>query len=302
MNWQKSVRGNIRKNEPLKLHTTFKIGGRVRFFIEPKDADDLKAVLAALKRNKLSFSIIGAGSNILAYDNPINKAVIRLNSDYFKRIELRGSLLEVGAGRLLSGLLGYAKSHGIAGLEFLAGIPGSVGGALVMNAGVSETDASGKISLFDISGLVKKVTVMDHTGKIKVLKRSDIKFEYRSSDLDRYIVLCAQLAVKKSSPSAVSGRITRYLSRRTMTQDLSLPSAGCIFKNPPGESAGKLIDGCGLKGKNIHGASISQKHANFILNYGCARAKDVLQLMDLMKKSVKEKYNITLKPEVRLWK
>lgn len=292
MNWLNGLKAKVKTEEPLKDKTTFKIGGAAKYFAEPKDINDLKLLLRWAKRYKLTFWIIGAGSNILIGDKGIDGLVVRLASPFFKRISFEHGHLRVGSGLSLSQLLVRAKNEGLSGLEFLAGIPGTVGGALAMNAGAHNK------SILD---LLEKVTVMDYNGKIRILNKKEIKFGYRSCGLSRYVILNAQLKLKKDDKEEIKRRIAEYLCCRKRTQDLSKPSAGCIFKNPKARPAGMLIDLCGLKGNRVGSACISQKHANFILNDKNATAKDVLRLMDLIKKRVRNRFNITLEPEIKIW-
>jgi UDP-N-acetylmuramate dehydrogenase len=294
MNWWKDLRGKVRLNESLKAHTTFKIGGPAKFFIMPKDVWDLKLLLNLLKRYKIPFLVMGVGSNILVCDKGIEGAVLKLNSPYFKKVEFKDSRIEVGPGVLLNQVLVLAEELGLSGLEFLAGIPGTVGGALIMNAG-----AQGEC----ISDLVENVTVMDYNGKIKALNKRNIKFDYRKSNLAKYIILSTHLRLARKNRQEIKDSINKYITYRKLTQDLSKPSAGCIFKNPKGcsYSAGQLIDLCGLKGKRIGDACVSLKHANFIVNLKNAKAREVSKLMGLIINKVKSKFNITLKPEIKIW-
>lgn len=292
MNWWKDLGLRIRFKEPLKKHTTFKIGGPAEFFIQPKDIRDLKLILLMAKKYKIQILLIGRGSNILAGDKGVKAMVLSLGSNFFKKIALTAYGLEAGSGLMLRELIQDAGRRGLSGLEFLLGIPGTVGGALAMNAG-----CAGK----GIGDLVYSVGVMDYAGRVKVLKKKDMKFSYRSSSLSKYIILNAVFRLSKGNKKEVSGRIKKYLGYRRATQDLSRPNAGSIFKNPPQEAAGRLIDLCGLKGKRIGGAYISEKHANFILNKGQAKAADVLKLMGLIKKSVKNKFKVSLEPEIKIW-
>lgn len=292
MNWWKNLRGKVKLNEPLKKHTTFRIGGPAKYFIEPKDINDLKSLLILAKRYNVSLLVIGRGSNILVSDKGIDSVVIRLNAPFFKKIYFKDGLLEVGCGIDLSKLIEFAKAHGLGGLEFLAGIPGTLGGALSMNAG-----AWGK----NIQNVVVKVTVMDYHGKIKTLERGALRFGYRSLNLSKYLILNARLRVDQYNHQ-IKEKIYKYLLKRRLTQDLSRPSAGSIFKNPKEKFAGKLIELCGLKGKSIGNATISQKHANFILNSGNAHFFDVLRLINLVKRRVKQRFGINLKLEIRIWR
>lgn len=291
MNWPRDCKVKLR--HPLKDKTTFKIGGRAQFFSEPKELAQLRFLLGAAKRNKLPVFILGAGSNLLISDRGVKGLVIKLNSAYFKRMALKGNCIEAGSAVRLSQLIFLAQSKSLRGLEFLVGIPGTLGGALAMNAGCRESA---------IGDLVKEVSVMDYKGRIKILSRKDIKFSYRKSGLGKYIILSALLRLKKGERAQIKKNINSYLGFRRRTQDLSLANAGCIFKNPPQRYAGKLIDLCGLKGRKIGDAFISERHANFILNRGKASAKDVLGLMRLINKKVKDKFKINLQPEIKLWR
>lgn len=293
MNWYRGLSGQIRKNESLKKHTTFKIGGRADFFISPDDARDLEFIVRQAKINKIKIRVIGSGSNILVSDRGIDCAVIVLNSGYFKKIVFKGNRLYAGAGVLLSEAILSSGKRGLSGLEFLTGIPGTMGGALVMNAGARNKK---------IGDLVESVLVMDNKCRFKTLSKKAVSFGYRKSSLKNYIVLGANLKLRKAAPDKVSQRIREYLKRRYLSQEYRAPSAGCIFKNPAADSAGRLIDACGLKGKRSGGAQVSLKHANFIINNGKAKAKDVLRLMALIKKQVKRKFNINLEPEIKIWK
>lgn len=292
MNWRKSLKIKLKEKELLKNHTTFRIGGAVKYFVGPKNSAELKSLLKLLIRYKIPFLVLGSGSNILAGDKGFNGAVIHLRSPYFKKMNYSGRFLEAKGGVLLSEIIVFSEKQGLSGAEFLAGIPGTLGGALVMNAG-----SQGK----SIGDLIENITVMDHRGNIKIIPKNKIKFGYRNSDLSKYIILSARLKLLKANKQEVKKRIVRYLDYRRITQDLRYPSAGCIFKNPPGYSAGEIIDLCGLKGRRIGGASISQKHANFILNLKNASSRDVLLLIALIKKQVKNKFKIDLEPEIKIW-
>jgi UDP-N-acetylmuramate dehydrogenase len=292
MNWWKGLRGKVRFKEPLSNKTAFKIGGRAKFFIQPKDIFDLKSLICSAKKIKIPVMVIGAGSNILASDKGINKIVLRLDLPFFKGIFRKGNYLAAGSGAGLTQLIKESENFSLSGLEFLAGIPGTVGGALSMNAG-----AWGK----SISDLVETVSIMDYNGDVKVLRKKDIGFGYRKSGLGKYIILSACLKLSKNNKKKIRGSIKKYLQYRRLTQDSTFPNAGCIFKNPAGNSAGKLIDLCGLKGAASGGACVSMRHANFILNRKCAKAEDVLKLMGLIKRSVKQKFNIDLEPEIKIW-
>ncbi|MFH0913466.1 MAG: UDP-N-acetylmuramate dehydrogenase [Candidatus Omnitrophota bacterium] len=301
MNWWKSLKGRVRLDEPLEGRTTFKIGGPAKLFIEPKDIGDLKFLFKVIKKYRIPLYVIGKGSNILVGDRGVDGVVLRLSAPYFKGLSRRGNRLKVGSGVLLSKVVLFTEKLSLSGAEFLAGIPGTVGGALAMNAGVSEKNKGRNSEFRSISELIDDVTVMDDAGNIKTLRKKDIKFAYRQSSLAKYIILSMHIRLVKGAKGVVRGKIKKYINYRKATQDLLRPSAGCVFKNPKGYSAGRLIDSCGLKNKVIRGACISSKHANFILNLGKGKAKDVLELMALIKRRVKNRFNITLKPEIKIW-
>jgi UDP-N-acetylmuramate dehydrogenase len=294
MQWHAYVKGTVKEQEPLKRHTTFRIGGPAKFFVEPKDEADLKMLLRLAKRGKITYLVLGAGSNILASDRGVNAAVIRLSSTYFKKISVSGLRMHIGAGCALSKAITLSQKRGLAGLECLAGIPGTVGGALVGNAG------QGKAGEW-IGDAVESVRVMDCRGCIRTLKKKQIRFGYRCSGLGKYIVLETCLRLHKDQPQKIRQRIRQAFAVRKRTQGISLPNAGCVFKNPASEPAGKLIEMCGLKGRRLGGACVSSRHANFIVNTGSARSRDVRRLMALVKKKVQEKFDVCLKPELKIW-
>jgi UDP-N-acetylmuramate dehydrogenase len=292
MNLFSSLRGRVRTDIPLSKYTTFKVGGRAKFFIEPFDTQDLRRLLDISRKNNLKVFVIGQGSNLLVNDEGINGVVVKLTSPYFKRVKILNNFIYAGAGLKLNQLLNLCIKRYFSGLEFLAGIPGSLGGALVMNAGTKDTF---------IGERVKEVEVMDYEGNIKKLNSQDITFDYRCSNLDRFIILGALLKLEKGSRKDILNRIEYFKNYRKLTQELSYPNAGCIFKNPKGFSAAHLIDSCGLKGKSIGDAQVSLRHANFIINRGKAKATDILRLIDYIQKAVKRRFNINLELEIRVW-
>jgi UDP-N-acetylmuramate dehydrogenase len=297
MPWSKSLKKRTRLSEPLKNRTTFKIGGPARSFLRPPNIRSLQKLLKNHRRSREKVLILGTGSNLLVSDRGVDACVVKLDAADFTKIKKNRELVEVGAGKPVNQLLAYCAKHGLSGLEFLAGIPGTVGGALVGNAGVS---VNGKNPA--VGDLVELVQVMDYNGRLMILDRGRLKFGYRRSNLDKFVILSATFKLIPRNKSEVAGDIAGYILRRKAGLDYSSPNAGCVFKNPPGDSAGRLIDSCGLKGRRIGGAEVSLKHANFILNSGQANSGDVLALMRLIKKEVKKKYNISLKPEIKIWK
>ena len=292
MNWWKELKGKVKFFDPLSGHTTLRIGGPAKIFFEPKDCADLKSALHLFKKYKIPFLVIGAGSNILAGDRGIKNAVVHLSAPYFKNIDFDGNHLEVGSGVMLNRIINEAARQGLSGLEYFIGIPGTVGGAVAMNAGTKEKN---------IADLVEYVRVMDYQGRVKSLKKGEIKFAYRKSCLAKYIVLSVKLKLTRLKKIVIKDRINKLLNYRKCTQDLTFPSAGCVFRNPEMHSAGELLDLCGLKNRRIGGACISDKHANFIINKGGASSSDVLKLMSLAKRAVKKRFKIDLEDEIEIW-
>jgi UDP-N-acetylmuramate dehydrogenase len=289
----KSLSKKIRSKVKLSRLTSFKIGGPVRFFLEATDIEELQAALIWAKRARLPVFILGSGSNILVSDSGLNGLVIKLGGEFFKHIYRDRQCLEAGSAIQLNQLILYAKNNALSGSEFLAGIPGTLGGALAGNAG-----AWGK----SIGDLVEEVRVLDYRGNPEILGPGELKFSYRRSNLHKYIILSARLKLGKGNKNIIGSNIREYLLRRNKTQSNNLPGAGCIFKNPTKAAAGKLIDDCGLKGVSKGGAVISKVHANFILNKAKAGSGDVLSLMDLARRKVREKFKVNLEPEIKIWR
>ncbi|MFA5095831.1 MAG: UDP-N-acetylmuramate dehydrogenase [Candidatus Omnitrophota bacterium] len=290
MNWPKSCA--IKVNYPLREQTTFRIGGKARFFCEPRGEAELASLMRSAGKNRLPVFVMGAGSNLLVSDKGVKGLVIRLRSPHFKKIALERGCIRAGSGALLAQLIKFSIDRSLGGLEFLVGIPGTLGGALAMNAGCWESS---------IGELVKEVRVMDRSGKIRLISAREIGFAYRSSGLEKYIILGALLKAQKGRRQQAESKAAAYLGFRLKNQDLTRPNAGCIFRNPPQRYAGKMIDSCGLKGRRIGGAFISERHANFIMNSGKARSQDVLDLMRLMQNKVRKNFRVTLQPEIKIW-
>ena len=322
----KKLLPEIKKNVLLKNYTTFKIGGRAKYFFIAKNTEDLiKAILVA-KKFKLPFFILGGGSNLLVSDKGFKGLVIKIQNTKYK-IQNTKIMAEVGV--MLGELVNVSAKTGLSGLEWAVGIPGTVGGAIFGNAGVF-----GK----SMKNIVKEIEVFDLSNeKIKTFKNKDCQFDYRESIFKKnknLIILSTKLKLKKEKKSKIERKMREYLNYRKENQPLNLPSAGSVFKNyelrlqpahhPPEKSgpiknyelvkefpelrefnkknlipAAWLIEKCGLKGKKIGGAKISEKHANFIVNLGEAKAEDVKKLINLAKKKVKNKFSITLEEEIQ---
>ena len=291
------VRGKIKVNEPLSSHTSFKIGGAAGIWFEPRDMKDLRRAVIFAKNNKVPSFIIGNGSNILARDNGFNGMVINLASDYFKQVKLTGASVRVGGGFSLPKLVRLCCERGLGGLESMVGIPGTIGGAIYMNAGGWTNPI-----FRNIGESITSLKVIGRDGHTKTLKKYDIKFGYRSSGLENYVILEAVLKLKKSSSEMLVSSAGRFLKMKREKQVLDIPSAGCIFKNPPGcqFTCAQMIDMLGLKGKRMGGAEVSTRHANFIVNTGGAGSKDVLDLAELIRTRVRENYGVELEMEVKV--
>ena len=277
----------------LRHHSTFRIGGVADFFVAPKNFNELADVLAIAQRKKLKYVIIGNGSNILFSDKGFRGMVIKL-ANGLGNVEINGTRVNVGAGMMLSTLVSKLASGGIAGLEFAYGVPATVGGAVVMNFG-----SFGKW----IGALVRRVKVINNDNLTEVeLREKDLKFGYRTSNLLQkgFVDTHVEFKLKKKRPKIIKKNIRAILEKRRATQPLGIPNAGCIFKNPPGDFAGRLIEEAGLAGKRIGDAQVSTKHANFIVNLGNATASDVIALIRKIQKTVKAKFGIRLVPEIKV--
>lgn len=285
------AKGNLLFNEPLSRHTTFKIGGPANIYFEPETINDLRNAINFVKDEKMPFCMIGQGSNILASDSGFGGMVISLNSDFFKKTTLDGSLVKAGGGCALSKLLDFSIKNSLSGLEFLAGIPGTVGGGIIMNAGTKNNW---------IGSFVEELSVMDDSGKLFKIPKVNLEFGYRKSNLSKYIIVEATILLKKGDGQKSISISHDFLREKLLTQELSIPSAGCVFKNPPEKSAGRLIEQSGLKGRSVNDAVISEKHANFIINKGKAKAEDVLSLIKIVRERIKKDYGILLELEIKL--
>jgi UDP-N-acetylenolpyruvoylglucosamine reductase len=281
----------IRRGELLAKHTTLRVGGPADIYVEPASEQDLAAVLAYCCGRGRPFFVLGRGSNLLARDGGFRGAVICLAQAHFSRIEVAGERLNCGAGARLKAVAIEAKRNGLAGLEFLEGIPGSVGGALRMNAG-----AMGGAML----DVVESVRLMSFDGVIHERTARELTAAYRCCQaLKGHIALSAVLRGEPSSREAIEQRMNQFSRKRWQSQPAA-PSAGCMFKNPGSIPAGKLIDELGLKGTRAGGAVVSDEHGNFIVNDGTATARDVLELIEIVRQRVRAERGIDLEPEVEI--
>ena len=281
----------IRRDEPLARHTTLRVGGPADVYVEPASEEDLASALAYFHRRSWQCFVLGRGSNLVVRDGGFRGAVICLAHAHFSRIEVKGSLLRCGAGARLKAVAVEAKRHSLAGLEFLEGIPGSVGGALRMNAG-----AMGRAML----DVVECVRLMSFDGKGHERPARELVRGYRSCPtLKGHVALVAVLRGQPGSRKAIEQQMNHYSRQRWQSQP-SLPSAGCIFKNPASIPAGRLIDELGLKGTRVGGAVVSAEHGNFIVNDSKATARDVLELIEIVRQRVRAARGIELETEVEV--
>ena len=293
-------KGEILWNRPMSHYSTLKVGGPAEAIVSVKNIEELKQLIGWLRENDINWWVVGRGSNILVSDHGLSGVVIVLE-DKFTSIEIlaeqecqkdKSILIRTGGGCLLSKAVHFCTANSLSGLEFAVGIPGSIGGAVVMNAG-----AWGH----EIGNLVDSVTLMDNNGKIFIEQGKNLAFTYRSWGVkSNAILLYANLTLINGSSGEIKASCLRFQELRKKKQPLSKASAGSFFKNPPDLSAGRLIDEAGLKGHAIGGAKISEKHANFIVNTGNASATEIFALMHLVQDTVHKKFGIRLEPEVRI--
>lgn len=285
------IDGRIVCDEPLARHTTLRIGGPAALYVEVESVTDLTMVLSVLAEERVEWTVLGKGSNVLAADEGYPGAVLVLGRQFRKHLIVDDAHVVAGAGAILATLVRETFNKGLEGLEFAVGIPGTLGGALAMNAGSRDRW---------IGEAVESVTVCSPAGELLRLGGSEIAWGYRTSSLAKMgIILEASLKVSPGVVSEVRGRMEASLRTRKKSQPLSMPSAGSTFVNPEGDSAGRLIESVGLKGASSGGAQFSPVHANFIVNTGGARAADVVDLIARARNEVKEVHGVELKPEVR---
>lgn len=283
------IHGRVLFDEPLSGYTSMGVGGRARIMVFPHDIADLTRICEFARQNNYPWLILGGGCNLLVGDEGVSGMVICLKEG-FNSIARKGDGLVVQAGAKLPMVLNFALEEELGGLEILAGIPGTLGGAVYMNAGTHEGC---------IAQVLEEVKLLTADLKLKLLKKDQLEFGYRHSFLPQEsIILEAKLKLVPRPRAQIEKKMMKILTRRRSNQPLGEKSAGCIFKNPPNESAGKLIEEAGLKGYSIESAQVSFKHANFIINKGEATARSILQLIELIKKRVWQERGIELKEEV----
>lgn len=279
----------VREREMLSLHTTFGVGGPCDLMVWVSNREALREVLALARAEGIPTFVLGRGSNVLVGDGGINGIVLRL-ADQLALVEIAGRRIRAGAGANLGEVVSKATSGGIGGLEFLAGIPGTVGGAAVANAGAKDVWFGHRLV---------ELTLLDDTLRERNLKPKEIGFGYRTSGIvANWVVIEATLEGHASTVDQARHEVEAYLERRRETQPVSERSAGCIFRNPPGGSAGRLIELAGLKGHSVGGAQVSPIHANFIVNTGGATAREILELAERVRREVKSVHGVDLEMEI----
>lgn len=285
--------GRYYLKEPMKNHTSFHIGGPADFLVMPKDVEELRQLLFCISLEKLPLTILGNGSNILVKDNGVRGVVIKLGNA-LRKIECKGNFIVADAGVSLASIANKAASLNLTGLEFAVGIPGSLGGAVFMNAGAYDGE---------MKNVVKSITVMCiNDGSLKIIKGKNLDFGYRHSAVQNMDCIITEIKMKLTpgNPEAIKRKMAEFTNCRITKQPLDLPNAGSMFKRPPGYYAGTLIEAAGLKGYTVGGAQVSTKHAGFVVNIGDATASDVLQLINDVQVRVYECSKVHLEPEVRV--
>lgn len=282
----------LQRDEPLAPYTWLHLGGPAQYLLTPRTIDELAEVVRACHKDQIPMRILGGGSNLLVKDEGVSGAVIRLTAEVFGQVSIDGLHVRAGAGALLSHVISETIRAGLSGFENLAGIPGTIGGALAGNSG-------GRLG--EISQLVKSVTGLTMHGEKVVRNADELSFDYRQSNLNDLLILEADFELIKGDPEAIAQMLkTNWIAKKSV-QPLSSQSAGCIFKNPRGQRAGQLIEQAGLKGTRVGGAEISERHANFIVTHAGAKSSDVLTLMDLVRSKIAEQFTIHLEPEIKIW-
>ncbi len=282
----------VTENVPLAPLTWYRIGGPAKYLIRPTGPDDLRTAAVRCLENNIPVYVLGLGANLLVGDQGVDGAVFQLSTDHWRTVSFDNNFCTVGAGVDLQKLVLRTVRQGLAGIECLAGIPGTVGGGMRMNAG-------GKFG--DLGAVVTRLTVMDHEGTIFDRHKDDLIFGYRSTNIAAKFILNATLELEEDDPDRIMKRTKEIWMFKRNSQPLNTKNAGCIFKNPRGLSAGALIDQAGLKGFRVGGAEVSDKHANFIIAHPGCRADDVMNMVKIIREKVWEKNQIELESEVQIW-
>jgi len=282
----------VKTDYPLAKRTWYGLGGAADYFIRPKTVEQLKEVVRRCNENNIPIYVMGFGSNLLISDEGLRGAVIKLESEQFTKIEFNGEEVTAWAGAELSKLVLTCVEKGLSGIEALTGIPGSVGGAVKMNAGGN---------FGDLGSVVETVTLMDGEGNAFEKSKPELVFDYRRTNIIAKFILNARLKLNAADSEQIMRTVKENWIYKKNNQPLNTRNSGCIFKNPSGASAGALIDRAGLKGLQIGGALVSEKHANFIIAEKDCRSRDVMRLIEAIKQRVKEKFDTELELEIEVW-
>lgn len=282
----------VRRNVPLAPFTWLKVGGAAELLATPRNEEELTTLIRHCHAEKIPMRLFGGGSNLLVCDAGVSGVVIQLQPDGFNQISIDGTTVRAGGTALLSAVVSESVKAELAGMELLAGIPGTIGGALHGNAGTRDGE---------IGQVVQSVTVLTGKGERFVRKEDELSFAYRTSSVNELVILEAEFQLQKGNVEEIAQRMQKLWIMKKATQPLSFQSAGCIFKNPRGMSAGDLIEQCQLKGTRIGGAEISDRHANFFVTDETATADDLLELIDLTRSKVAEQFGVDLETEIEIW-
>jgi UDP-N-acetylmuramate dehydrogenase len=282
----------VKTNYPLAEQTWYGLGGPADYFISPRDLEQLKEVTKRCNENDVAIYVMGFGSNLLIVDEGLRAAVIKLDAEKLSQTHFAGEQLTACAGAELSKLVLTCVKKGLSGLEALTGIPGSIGGAVKMNAGGN---------FGDIGAAVEAVTLMDSQGNIFEESKPELVFDYRRTNITAKFILNARLKLAEGDPEQIMRTVKEIWIYKKNNQPLNTKNSGCVFKNPRGVSAGALIDRAGLKGQRVGGAVVSEKHGNFIVAEKGCTSRDVMELIDTVKQKVKEQFGVELELEIEIW-
>jgi UDP-N-acetylmuramate dehydrogenase len=283
----------VEQDHPLAPHTWYRLGGPADFFLRPRTVEELQEIVERCRENHVHLHVMGFGSNLLVSDEGVRGAVVKLEGEHFGQTQFEGDQVVAWAGAELSKLVLDCVEKGLSGLEVLTGIPGSVGGAVKMNAG-------GQFG--DIGAAVESVLLMDSQGTLFEKSKPELIFDYRSVNIRAPFVLNARLQLVQADPERIMRTIKESWIYKKNNQPLNTRNCGCVFRNPPGASAGALIDRAGLKGLQVGGACVSEKHANFIVAGDGCKSQDIMRLIEAVQQRVREQFNVALEPEIEIWK
>jgi UDP-N-acetylmuramate dehydrogenase len=282
----------IQTNAPLAPLTLLKIGGAAEAMIQPRSVDELRAVVQRLFARQLRFRILGSGGNILASDDGVKGILLRLSAPAFTQIAIAGRRVKAGCGATLAAVIAHTARHGLTGLESLVGLPGTIGGALLLNAGDRNSD---------IGQFVRRVEVLDRQAAVQVREHDDLRFSSTGSSIDDPVLLSAEFELETERPEAILKRLRKSWIQYKATQPFSYQTAARIFKNPPGLNAAALIEQTGLVGTKVGGAAVSERNANYVVVEPGTSAKDVLRLIDLIRTRIQDRFHVELELAISVW-